>query len=146
MLLERGEVNPNEPDDDSRAPLSYASWNGHEEVNLTENIPRLINALKILEILLGHIQVSSPVKERERIGSSNMFPGNEPLSPSTSVSPGMPRRRSPSPRLEEGSSWEPDRKRLSKRNADEEETEQWHAVEEAELRTKVPWEPDEGLT
>jgi len=83
------------------------------------------------------------------LGSHMMFPGNESSSASASVSPGMPRRGSPSPRLEEeeeGSSWEPDRKRLSKRNADEEETEQWHAAEEAELRTKVPWEPDEALT
>jgi hypothetical protein len=47
--------------------------------------------------------------------------------------------------MEEGSSWERDRKRLSKRT-EEEETEQWHAAEEAELRTKVPWEPDEALT
>lgn len=84
--------------------------------------------------------------ESEGLGSHMMFPGNESSSPSTSVSPGMPRRGSPSPGLEEGSSWEPDRKRLSKRNADEEETEQWHAAEEAELRTKVPWEPDESLT
>jgi len=85
--------------------------------------------------------------ESEGLGSHMIFPGNESSSPSTSVSPGMLRRGSPSPRLEEeGSSWEPDRKRLSKRNADEEETEQWHAAEEAELRTKVPWEPDEALT
>jgi len=27
-----------------------------------------------------------------------------------------------------------------------EETEKWHAPEEAELRTKVLWEPDEALT
>ena len=75
-----------------------------------------------------------------------MIPGNESSSPWTSVSPGMPRRGTPSPCLGDGSSWEPDRKRRSKRNADEEETEQWHAAEEAELRTKVPWEPDEALT
>ncbi|RPB01431.1 hypothetical protein L873DRAFT_1734807 [Choiromyces venosus 120613-1] len=82
----------------------------------------------------------------ESLVSNMMFPGNESLSASASVSPGMPRRGSSSPPLEEGSSWERDRKRLSKRNADEEETEQWHAAEEAELRTKVPWEPDEALT
>ena len=83
----------------------------------------------------------------EGLGSHMMFPGNESSSASASVSPGMPRRGSPSPRLEEGSSsWEPDRKRLSKRNPGEEETEQWHAAEEAELRTKVPFEPDEALT
>ena len=66
--------------------------------------------------------------------------------PSISVSPGITRRGSPLPRLEEGSSWEPDRKSLSKRNADEEETEQSHATEEAELRTKVSLELDEALT
>ncbi|PWW72958.1 hypothetical protein C7212DRAFT_360012 [Tuber magnatum] len=82
----------------------------------------------------------------ESLGSNIMFPGNESSSASASVSLGIHRRGSSSPPLEEGSSWERDRKRLAKRGADEEETEQWHAAEEAELRTKVPWEPDEALT
>ncbi|CUS07563.1 unnamed protein product, partial [Tuber aestivum] len=82
----------------------------------------------------------------ESLGSNIMFPGNESSSASASVSPGIPRRGSSSPPPEEGSQWERDRKRLARRNTDEEETEQWHAAEEAELRTKVPWEPDEALT
>ncbi|KAG0123470.1 hypothetical protein HOY82DRAFT_574946 [Tuber indicum] len=79
----------------------------------------------------------------EHSGSTMMFPGNRSSTISTLVPPSTPRRGSPSPPLEKGSSSERDRNRLSKRNADE-ETEEWHAAEEAELRAKVPWEPDEA--
>jgi hypothetical protein len=80
----------------------------------------------------------------EHSGSTMMFPGNRSSTISTLVPTSTPRRGSPSPPLEKGSSSERDRNRLSKRNADE--TEEWHAAEEAELRAKVPWEPDEALT
>ncbi|KAG0642923.1 hypothetical protein HOY80DRAFT_556442 [Tuber brumale] len=77
---------------------------------------------------------------------STLISGNGSSAASALVPPSTPRRGTSSPPPEGCSSWERDRKRLSKRNADEEETEQWHAAEEAELRTKVPWEPDEALT
>lgn len=80
----------------------------------------------------------------ESLSSTLMFPGTDSSSPSASVSPGTS-RRSTSSRTEDGSSGERIRKRLPRRTG-EEETEQWHAAEEAELRTKVPWEPDEALT
>lgn len=79
------------------------------------------------------------------VESHLMFPSSSRDSESPSISPNLP-RRSRSLRTPNG---EVDREREHERAVRKEkeaEREVWHAAEEAELRTKVPWEPDESLT
>lgn len=75
-----------------------------------------------------------------------MFPSSSRDSEfSSSLSPTLP-RRSKSLRTPNG---EVDREREHERMVRKEkeaEREVWHAAEEAESRTKVPWQPDESLT
>lgn len=80
------------------------------------------------------------------VESHLMFPSpSRDSESSSSISPNLP-RRSRSIRTSNG---EVDREREHERAVRKEkeaEREVWHAAEEAELRTKVPWEPDESLT
>lgn len=83
---------------------------------------------------------------RGSVESHIMFPSpSRDSESSSSMSPNLP-RRSRSIRTSNG---EVDREREHERAVRKEkeaEREVWHAAEEAELRTKVPWEPDESLT
>lgn len=78
------------------------------------------------------------------VESHLMFPSHRD-SESSSPMPSNAPRRSRSIRTSNG---EVDREReydRAVRKEKEAEREVWHAAEEAELRTKVPWEPDESL-
>ncbi|KAH0607461.1 uncharacterized protein H6S33_002495 [Morchella sextelata] len=83
------------------------------------------------------------------IESHLMFPSSSSKdSESASVSinsPGLP-RRSRSLRTASGALDREREHERAVRREEEAEREVWHAAEEAELRTKVPWEPDESLT
>lgn len=80
------------------------------------------------------------------VESHLMFPSlSRNFESSSSIPPTLP-RRSRSIRTSNG---EVDRERehdRAVRREKEAEREVWHAAEEADLRTKVPWEPDESLT
>lgn len=79
------------------------------------------------------------------VESHLIFPSSRDSESPGPVSPNLP-RRSKSLRTANGTVDREREHEKAVRKEKEAEREVWHAAEEAELRTKVPWEPDEALT
>ncbi|KAL7267165.1 hypothetical protein RUND412_010259 [Rhizina undulata] len=93
------------------------------------------------DMLVVPAPVSEPTTPSPIDEGGNEFLGNgvNGTSAERDGPPPLPKRNSSI--KTDNSSWE--RKRMRERAL--EETEQWHAAEEEQMRTKVPWEPDESL-